>query len=462
MARKSAALHVYVGERKAGVYTRAGNGAIAFRYHDSWLGFHRAFPISLSLPLSARKWTGEAVQRVFDGLLPDAHGTREALAAHTGAKSAGIFDLLEQIGRDCVGAYRFLRPDEDPGDVTTMRARPLRNVDIAGRIAALGQCPLGIAPLASGDEDFRISISGNQDKTALLQIGNQWHLPLGSTPTSHIFKPSLPPRNDGVDMSDSPWNEWFCLNLCHAFGLAAAKAEISHFNGRSVLVVERFDRRWQDGVLYRLAQEDLCQALGVSPPAKYEAEGGPGIPRILNLLQQSSDPKADRLTFLKTQIVYWILSATDGHAKNFSIFLGPGGFSLTPAYDVISTAPYHPKIAQQKIKLAMPVGRNRHYRVNEILPRHFYQTAQSAGIEKADMDSLFESIEISAHSALQDATTAAEKVNMPSHTKDRIVETASSHIRLLRFAASKSALQEKPIISSADNEQPRGTPGFFS
>lgn len=48
---------------------------------------------------------------------------------------------------------------------------------------------MGTSPLGMQDEDdFRLSIAGAQEKTAFLQINKQWQLPLGPTPSSHIFK----------------------------------------------------------------------------------------------------------------------------------------------------------------------------------------------------------------------------------------------------------------------------------
>ena len=457
MAR-SASLNVYLGSKLVGIYARKADGATVFRYHDSWLNSELAFPISLSLPLSSRERTGLVVERVFDGLLPDNSDIREALAARTGAESDGVFDLLAELGRDCVGALRFLRTGEEAESPMAMRSRPLSEADITQRIAGLIQRPLGVATGVSEGEEFRISLGGAQDKTALLRIDNAWRLPLGSTPTSHIFKPAMGILRDGISLADSPWNEWFCLKLCAGFGLASARAEIEHYDGKPVLVVKRFDRQWRDGVLYRLPQEDLCQALGVAPARKYESHGGPGIRHILDLLHQASTPHADRLAFLKSQIVYWLLSAPDGHAKNFSIFLRPDGFSLTPIYDVMSAAPYHPKLAARKIKLAMALGNNRHYRVHTILPRHFYQTAQAAGIAKADVEILFDDLEKASDGALQDATVAAERAGMPARTRDAIVDTVRSHVRLFRLAPTVRA----PVRSHASSDEEQSAPGLFS
>ena len=152
------------------------------------------------------------------------------------------------------------------------------------------------------------------------------------------------------------------------------------------LVVERFDRRWVDKKqLLRLPQEDCCQALGCPPSRKYQNEGGPGIVDILKLLKAADAPAEDQQLFLKSQIIFWLIGATDGHAKNASIFLGPEGrFQLTPFYDVLSAQPSldSRQIERKQMKLAMSVGDSRHYRVDEIRGRHFVQTAIRAGLSR--------------------------------------------------------------------------------
>ncbi|MEW5944251.1 MAG: HipA N-terminal domain-containing protein, partial [Pseudomonadota bacterium] len=276
--RKAQALQVHVGSTRVGVYSRAADGSTTFRYDPAWLASDRAFPISLSMPLSSRPWAGATVSAFFDGLLPDDPAIREKIASRERAGSAGTFDLLAAIGRDCVGALRFVPEGLDPGDPTKMVYKLVTDDEIAARIASLGTAPLG---MDADEDDFRISLAGVQEKTAFLNIEGKWARPLGQTPTSHIFKPALKEGPNGADFSDTPWNEWVCLELCRALGLEAAKAQVLIFGGKPVLVVERFDRRWKDGVLYRLPQEDICQALGVSPTRKYQNDGGPGIVDIL-------------------------------------------------------------------------------------------------------------------------------------------------------------------------------------
>jgi serine/threonine-protein kinase HipA len=426
--RKERILDVYVGTSCVGTLTRSSSGATAFRYASGWLASDKAFPISLSMPLSDKAWAGDAANAYFDGLLPDDKKVRETIAAREHADSVGTFDLLASIGRDCVGALRFVPEGEDPGNPQAMPYRPIDDDEIAQRLDQLAINPLGIH---ASTDDFRISLAGIQEKTALLRVNDQWQLPLGATPTSHIFKPAMKEGPNGADFSDTPWNEWLCLKLCRALGLPTAHAEVLEFGGKPVIVVERFDRLWKGKVLYRLPQEDLCQALGVPPIRKYQSEGGPGILDILRFLNGAQSPRADRLTFMRAQIVFWLLAAIDGHAKNFSIFLTPGGFRLTPLYDVMSVAPY-PEYSPHKIKLAMAVGDGRHYRIKGVQRRHFYQTAQKGGIAKQDMDDLFADILSSIAPAMRDAADRATSAGMPRKTTDAILAGIDQRSRKAR------------------------------
>ena len=221
-------------------------------------------------------------------------------------------------------------------------------------------------------------------------------MPHGTTATTHIMKPQIGILPSGIDLTRSVENEYLCLKLTEAFGLPSARIAIADFKGNRVLVVERFDRLWtRDNRLLRLPQEDCCQALSVPPTRKYESDGGPGMAAVLDLLKGSDDPEADRRFFLKAQIIFWLLGATDGHAKNFSIFLQPGGrFRLTPLYDVMSVQPALDagQLRRNNMKLALAVGDNRHYVVYEIMPRHFVQTAAKSGIPASLVRTIFDEL----------------------------------------------------------------------
>ena len=182
------------------------------------------------------------------------------------------------------------------------------------------------------------------------------------------------------------------------------------FNGMRALVVERFDRRWTaDKRLLRMPQEDFCQVLSVPPTRKYQSEGGPGLIQMLEVLRGSDSPTVDRETLLKAQIFFWLIGATDGHAKNFSIFLGPGGsYRLTPLYDVLTAQPSLEagQVQRKQMKLSMSVGTNRHYRIDEIQRRHFVQTALAAGLSRSAIAMALEEVVDTAPKALETVENA--------------------------------------------------------
>jgi serine/threonine-protein kinase HipA len=226
----------------------------------------------------------------------------------------------------------------------------------------------------------------------LLRIGNNWHLPQGATPTTHIFKLPLGlVGNVRADMTHSVENEWLSHTLLRALGFEVASTGIGRFGQRKVLIVERFDRRWMDGRRWiaRLPQEDFCQATGTPSDLKYESDGGPGLRACLALLAGSSQAKADSLRFVLAQLAFWLMAATDGHAKNFSIFLERGGgYHMTPLYDVRSAWPIigsgPNQISPQRVKLSMALrGKNVHYNLHEIHTRHWEALALQSGVPDA-------------------------------------------------------------------------------
>ncbi len=388
--RLRAELFAYMNGEKVGTLTRTASGRLEFSYEKSWLKSSSGRPLSLSMPLTEQIYAGDRVENYFDNLLPDSQPIRNRIQKRFGAASNRGFDLLWHIGRDCVGALQLM-PEDKQVDIRKIEAEPLNDADIAAILKSYRTMPLGMRE----DKDFRISVAGAQEKTALLKLADQWHLPLGITPTSHIFKlPIGHIEHSGMDLSDSVENEWLCHAILKAFGLPVADAEMHTFEETKALVVERFDRRWakDKSWLIRLPQEDMCQALNVPPALKYESDGGPGFSQIMELLLGSSDSLADRRLFMTANLIFWLLGAIDGHAKNFSTFLLPGGdFKLTPLYDVISAFPLVAKkqLEQRRLKMAMAlIGKNRHDDWNIMLYRHWLSTAKACHFPADGMEEI--------------------------------------------------------------------------
>jgi len=136
--------------------------------------------------------------------------------------------------------------------------------------------------------------------------------------------------------------------------------------------------------------------------------------------------------FMKAQISFWLLGATDGHAKNFSIFLYPrGGFRLTPLYDVMSIQPAVDagQIRRNRVKFAMAVGNNRHYVLSTILPRHFAESAQQAGMPAQDVEGIFRELRETMPLAIANVRKSLPK-QIPTRISDSIIGGAEQRLKL--------------------------------
>ncbi len=400
------ALALWMNGVRVGEWRIPTRGRMELAYDKAWLDAPEARPLSLSLPLPLEPvpLSSPAVEIYFDNLLPDYEPIRRRIASRFHLADTSPFSLLAEIGRDCVGALQLLPLNADAPDVRRIEAQPL---DEAGVEHALDRAvtPTGGMAAADEEEEFRISIAGAQDKTALLWHEGQWCRPLGATPTTHLFK--LPLGLIGgqkqIDFTASVDNEWLCLRLLGLYGLPVPPAQIATFGKHRPLIVQRFDRRLIPAKVnatesatpawwLRLPQEDFCQVFAVPPAAKYERDGGPGIVEIAGKLRLSANPNAqtDVDNFLMVQILFWMLAAIDGHAKNFSLQMLPQGrYQLAPFYDVLSAWPAMGSAPSQinlhKAKLAMSLrGKNKHQKILEIQRRHFDSTAQLCGQHSAD------------------------------------------------------------------------------
>lgn len=388
MATQGKELHIWMNGVRVG-YWREGRTAPVFAYFPEWLAHPAKRPVSLSLPFMPNNepHRGGVVTSYFDNLLPDNINIRRRIGQRYQLNNDEPFTLLSAIGMDCVGAIQLLAPDVVPADVDKIKGVPLDESHIADLLRkASGSYVLGHR---DHDEDLRLSIAGAQEKTALLKVNGAWMLPAGSTPTTHILKLPLGlVGNQKADMQSSVENEWLCSKIVAAYGLPVAWCDLARFEDQKVLVVERFDRMFsEDGSwIMRLPQEDMCQATGTRPDLKYQADGGPGIAEIMDLLLGSVEKEADRRRFFAAQIVFWLLFAIDGHAKNFSIrHLAGGQFEATPLYDVLSAFPVTGSgsnhFPRQKAKLAMCIrSRSNHYLITKIQKRHWLAQGKAVGL----------------------------------------------------------------------------------
>jgi serine/threonine-protein kinase HipA len=364
-----------------------------FKYYDDWCASEYARSLSLSMPIApgSTVYRGDVVQNYFDNLLPDADVMRRRLALKFKANSSNTADLLGAVGRDCVGAIQIIPSAEDIPADEGLVGSPLDDAQVAQILRnTTSDKPMN---LQGNDDGLRLSIAGAQEKNALLQHNGKWFLPVGATPTTHILKLPLGlVGNMAADMSASVENEWLCSRIVHHFNLPVAECKPMIFfddiGPVKALVVERFDRQLDTdaGRMLRLPQEDMCQVFGINSLYKYEQDGGPTAKMIISKLRFGSNADEDCRNFFKTLVVFWLMAATDGHAKNFSIhLLRQGKYKLTPLYDVLSAYPViGPKarqIPRQKVKLAMAVeSKHRHYHAFMILARQWIEFGKKLGL----------------------------------------------------------------------------------
>lgn len=365
----------------------AGDSRSGYRlvYDDEWRSYEAAAPVSLSLPLTAATHTGAHVFDFVDNLLPDNPVVREEWARASSLPDADPATLLSVHGADVAGALQFTRAGESPR--THGSLAPETDESIARRIRSIRDGSPD--PLANDSGPGRFSLGGAQAKFALARAHDEWWDPSGATPSTHIFKPQVTRLEDGEIV------EHLTMAAAQAAGIPSATTEIAQFGEEFALQVERFDRAdTPDGVV-RLHQEDLLQALGRPRLRKYESQGGPSAEQIIRVLDRNrvdGDRVGSKTRFIQALLFSWIVLNTDGHAKNFSLYLFPGRSPLTPAYDVSSFLPYVGPSdasrddllrAMQDTRLSMRISAS--YRVGDMGAFEWGAIARTAAVSPADL-----------------------------------------------------------------------------
>jgi serine/threonine-protein kinase HipA len=417
--------------REVGV-VRQERGRLSFTYAESWRRAPGAYPLSLSMPLAAVEHPHTAIEPFIWGLLPDNEFVLSRWAKQFHVSPRNAFALISHVGEDCAGAVQLVAPERSDELTKAAPAETawLTEADVAARLRALqADVSAWRAPRDTG----QFSLAGAQPKTALLFDGQRWGVPSGRTPTTHILKPPT----GGFDGHAE--NEHLCLRLAQALGLPTAHSEVRRFEDVAAIVVERYDRvnmleplekmakmhaenlskrnfiaaldvesaskmetmraQFRTTPVYRVHQEDTCQALRIHPSLKYQNDGGPGPKLIVELIRSHvtegrqsgkytnvNAPEIDTQTFVSALIFNWLIGGTDAHAKNYSILIGGSVVRLAPLYDVASIFAYS-DIDPRKAKLAMKIGDK--YRIHDI---NFSDWRKLAASIRVDGDALIDRI----------------------------------------------------------------------
>lgn len=299
-----------------------------------------------SLPKRPEQFSRRECRPFFGGLLPE-ESQRQVAAQALGVSPANDFALLDRLGGDVAGALQLLPENQKPIEIAPLAKRLPTPLDDAGIVRVLDALPM--RPLLAGEEGLSLSLAGAQSKVPIVLIGEQIALPLPGQATTHILKPPI------ARFVGTTENEAFVMRLAATIGLDVAPVEPRSVEGRSFLLVERYDRaRDGRGVVHRIHQEDFCQALGVPPETKYASEGGPTFKDCFELLRRVSPrPATDVLKLLDAAIFNLVVGNADAHGKNFSILYDDQGPRMASLYDLLSTIAY-PDLSP---KMAMRIGK---------------------------------------------------------------------------------------------------------
>jgi serine/threonine-protein kinase HipA len=413
-------------DQVAGSLERLNGGRLRFDYADDYREQPGATPLSLSMPTQVRSHPDRVITPWLWGLLPDNNAVLHRWARQFHVSASSPFALLAtQIGEDCAGAVRFARPMqvdrvlERPGSVTW-----LTEEDIAQRLRDLRED--STAWLGAGFTG-QFSLAGAQAKTALHFQDGRWGEPSGSIPTTHILKPAV------AGLDDHDLNEHLCLDAARRAGLVAVRTQVSRFGDESAVVIERYDRTTVGDGIVRVHQEDLCQALGLPPSAKYQNEGGPGPADIASLFRQVMPPRVaeDAVSrFCDALIWNWLVAGTDGHAKNYSFLLAGDQVRLAPLYDIASALPYG--VHERKLRLAMKIGGD-----YGVYPQRntWPAAAQELGLDEETLVARVRALAAAAPDAFADAARAPDVEDLgrplPARLVDLVTNRAARCARLV-------------------------------
>ncbi len=332
---------------------RDEGGFWTFQYDSAWLSHQGRYAISPKLPLQAAKIidTGSlrTVQWFCDNLLPE-EMARELLAKDAAVDVNDAWGLLAYFGAESAGAITLLPPGIS---ATTSGLRPLPDDELQHRIDELPRRSL------SADSPKRMSLAGAQAKLAVTVKDLQIFEPVGGECSTHILKPDS--KVDGYP--HTAINEYFCMTLASHVGLPVPNLTFRQAPS-PIYLVERFDRSLQGDVVERVHTLDALQLLSLDRRLKYSKASAETLNDCIKLCRTAAQA---RINLYRWTVFNILIGNHDAHMKNISFLVGPGGITLAPFYDLVSTVIYATREHDPRppywpdVELTMPIGKARFF-----------------------------------------------------------------------------------------------------
>ena len=421
-----AGLPVYFEQRVVGAIDVDKSGP-GFTYDEGWTRLRGAFPISTRMPLTGDRVGPDIFLPWAANLLPENEQLR-TLGQLLGMSRSDVIGLLSAIGGDTAGALSI----GQPGRTSSVQWRPVATPDELEAI--LDDLPN--KPFLVGEEGVSMSLAGAQSKLAVaVDESGRICIPMNGSPSTHILKPDSPRLPGGVQ------NEAFCLTLARRLKIPAPRVATGRAGKRTFLLVKRYDRTDVDGRWRRLHQEDYCQALGLPPSAKYEANQtgirGPTLKNMFDLTRRHL-PATEIIRLLDLIVLNVLCCNTDAHAKNYSIMIRGNGASLAPIYDIMCGEVW----GNVTKNLAQAVaGKSRG---NDLNGRDWQRFARECGLNPRQVLDLIGTL---AESAIAEAGAAASEVAAMPAGSHEILELTRHAVE--RRAGQLLAQLQEPEVAAA-------------
>jgi serine/threonine-protein kinase HipA len=217
----------------------------------------------------------------------------------------------------------------------------------------------------------RLSLAGAQSKFAVYKSDGKYYRSGDKTPTTHIIK------INNKRFPNLLHNELFNMKLAKIILTNVPEVELLNVEGRLFLEVTRYDRYIKNSAepeVYRIHQEDFCQALGIVSGKKYQAGGGAKLKDCYQVINDFSENRlTDIFRFMGWIIFNYLIGNTDAHAKNLSLLHSDSGIKLAPFYDLLSTEVYSEKIIDHETAMLIN-GKGKH---NSLKPNDFTSLFES-------------------------------------------------------------------------------------
>jgi serine/threonine-protein kinase HipA len=354
-------LNVFIHNQKVGVLQDI-EGTLSFSYDIT-----ATIPISFTLPIREKSYNDKECRPFFENLLPE--GTVRKLVAEKELVSGkNAFSLLNKIGGDCAGAISLYETQPD----NKKAPQELREITESELYKIIKN--QNISPLLTS-EKIRLSLAGAQSKFAVYKNEDKIFYPNDTYFSTHLIKPESQTFNNLVI------NEYFCMQLANGLNIPVPKVEIKKSKDKEYLLIDRYDRKIQDQIMFRIHQEDFCQILGKTSDIKYQKEGGPSFKDCFDFIKENINI-ASAEKFLTILIFNYLIGNCDAHAKNFSVLHNEHNFSLAPFYDLVSTDVYE----EIDKSMAMEIGNT--WDIRAIQKYNLYYLAEQNKIKPKEIDSL--------------------------------------------------------------------------